>query len=159
MGKIKIKKGSWGADVEDLGRVEIRFRRPTTAQRFGMAPLVGRAATEVAKHWMTYDEIKVAANAAADVGDEAGHLVALQRLAELPQIWQPQTWEDVAELLAEYCEQLTIDGDQIEDAEEIAEALRYLPGYDAENALQRLYKATDGLSAEEGKPSEPTSDT
>lgn len=159
MGKIKIKRGSWGAEVEDIGRVEIHFRRPTTAQRFGMAPLVGRAATEVAKHWMTYDEIKVAANAAADAGDEVAHLAALQRLAELPQIWQPQTWEDVAELLAEYCEQLTVEGQQIEDAEDIAEVMRHLPGYDAEGALQRLYKATDGLSVAEGKPSEPTSDT
>lgn len=159
MSKIKVKKGSWGADIEELGRVEIRFKRPSTSERFRMAPVVGRAADEVARYWTTYEDIRQASDAALAAGDAEGQLVQLRRLqSELAGIFVAQTWDDVADVLADYCEQLTIDGEQA-DEDEVRELIGHLSATDAHLALQRLYKAQDGLSEAEGKRSASTSAT
>jgi hypothetical protein len=158
--KHKIKKGSWGADVEGLGRVELRFERPRTAERFRMAPVVGRAAEQVYRYWALYDEIKAASDAAAEAGDEAAQIAALERMRELSEVLDADTFEAVAQLLVTYCEAATLDGEEADqEQEEHVELIHCLPATDLHLALQRLYKAEDGLTVAEGKPSASTSDT
>lgn len=157
MGKIKkYKGGSFGVAVDDVGQVEMRFQRLTTSQRVGLAALMGRAAEEVTRHWLTFAQIDAAETQAQD---EQQREAALLRIHELHEIFQPATWEQVADVLIEYCTELRVDGELVEDEEEIDEILRLLPAYDAEAALKRLYKAQDALSEAEGKRSESTSTT
>lgn len=157
MGKIKkIKGGAWGEHVDGVGRVELHFRRLTTAQRVGLAALVGRAAEECARHWIMFSQIEADE---ARATDDAEQLAALQRIHELHEVFLPQTWERVADVLIEYCAELLVDGEVVEDDDDVEEIIRLIPAYDAEAALGKLYKAVDGLSVAEGKPSEPTSAT